>query len=89
MTIERLSNFVVPALHTDGQFGCGGTMARLIEDGAIVTYVAFSAAPESGPEGFPPAYASRAARSATTTRSSGTTDLSRLSRSGAPCTSSS
>ena len=36
---------LVLAPHTDdGEFGCGGTMARLVEAGAEVRYVAFSIA---------------------------------------------
>jgi N-acetylglucosamine malate deacetylase 1 len=54
MTIERFKNVLVLAPHTDdGEFGCGGTMARLIENGARVTYAAFSTAAKSVPEGFP------------------------------------
>jgi LmbE family N-acetylglucosaminyl deacetylase len=46
---------LVLAPHTDdGEFGCGGTMARLVEDGADVRYVAFSIATRSLPEGFAP-----------------------------------
>jgi LmbE family N-acetylglucosaminyl deacetylase len=46
---------LVLAPHTDdGEFGCGGTMARLVEQGAEVHYVAFSIATRSLPEGFPP-----------------------------------
>src|SRR6185437_5104743 len=46
---------LVLAPHTDdGEFGCGGTMARLVEEGADVRYVAFSIATRSLPEGFPP-----------------------------------
>ncbi len=46
---------LVLAPHTDdGEFGCGGTMARLVENGADVRYVAFSIATRSLPEGFPP-----------------------------------
>lgn len=41
--------------HTDdGEFGCGGTMARLIEEQNIVFHVAFSSAEESLPKGMPP-----------------------------------
>ena len=44
---------LVLAPHTDdGEFGCGGTMARLVEAGAEVRYVAFSIATRSLPEGF-------------------------------------
>ncbi len=54
MTIERFQNVLVLAPHTDdGEFGCGGTMARLIESGVRVTYAAFSTAAKSVPDGFP------------------------------------
>jgi N-acetylglucosamine malate deacetylase 1 len=44
---------LVLAPHTDdGEFGCGGTMARLVEEGVDVRYVAFSIATRSLPEGF-------------------------------------
>src|SRR5439155_20281143 len=46
---------LVLAPHTDdGEFGAGGTMARLVEEGSDVRYVAFSIATRSLPEGFPP-----------------------------------
>jgi N-acetylglucosamine malate deacetylase 1 len=46
---------LVLAPHTDdGEFGCGGTITRLVEAGAEVRYVAFSIATRSLPEGFPP-----------------------------------
>ena len=46
---------LVLAPHSDaGEFGCGGTMARLVEQGVEVRYVAFSIATRSLPEGFPP-----------------------------------
>jgi LmbE family N-acetylglucosaminyl deacetylase len=46
---------LVLAPHTDdGEFGCGGTMARLVEEGADVRYVAFSIATRSLPAGFAP-----------------------------------
>ena len=54
VSIERFDNVLVLAPHTDdGEFGCGGTMARLIENGVKVTYAAFSTAAKSVPEGFP------------------------------------
>ena len=54
MTIERFRNVLVLAPHTDdGEFGCGGTIARLVESGVKVTYVAFSTAAKSVPKGFP------------------------------------
>ena len=46
---------LVLAPHTDdGEFGCGVTMARLVEAGCEVRYVAFSIATRSLPEGFAP-----------------------------------
>jgi LmbE family N-acetylglucosaminyl deacetylase len=46
---------LVLAPHTDdGEFGCGGAMARLVEEGAEVRYVAFSIATRSLPDGFAP-----------------------------------
>ena len=46
---------LVLAPHTDdGEFGCGGTIARLVEAGADVHYMAFSTASRSLPEGFSP-----------------------------------
>ncbi len=57
---------LVLAPHTDdGEFGCGGTMARLVEAGADVRYVAFSTARQSLPEGFPPDTLAREVREAT------------------------
>jgi LmbE family N-acetylglucosaminyl deacetylase len=53
--IETWQKVLVLAPHTDdGEFGCGGTMARLVESGAEVRYVAFSIATKSLPEGFAP-----------------------------------
>jgi N-acetylglucosamine malate deacetylase 1 len=53
--IEGIRRALVLAPHTDdGEFGCGGTMARLVEGGAEVRYVAFSIATRSLPPGFPP-----------------------------------
>jgi LmbE family N-acetylglucosaminyl deacetylase len=45
---------LVLAPHTDdGEFGCGGTIARLIEEGTEVHYVALSIAEDSVPSGLP------------------------------------
>jgi LmbE family N-acetylglucosaminyl deacetylase len=45
---------LILAPHTDdGELGCGGTMARLLEEGYEVYYVAFSTCRESVPEGMP------------------------------------
>ena len=53
--IEGWKRVVVLAPHTDdGEFGCGGTMARLVDAGVEVHYVAFSIATRSLPDGFPP-----------------------------------
>jgi N-acetylglucosamine malate deacetylase 1 len=58
---------LVLAPHTDdGEFGCGGTTARLLEAGAEVRYVALSIATRSLPEGFPPDTLAREVREATT-----------------------
>jgi len=53
--IDGLSRVLVLAPHTDdGEFGCGGAMARLVESGADVRQIAFSIASRSLPEGFAP-----------------------------------
>jgi LmbE family N-acetylglucosaminyl deacetylase len=58
---------LVLAPHTDdGEFGAGGTMARLVDAGVDVRYVAFSIATRSLPEGFPPDTLAREVRDATT-----------------------
>jgi len=47
-------NIIVLAPHTDdGEFGCGGSIAKFIEEGHNVYYVAFSTAKKSVPEGLP------------------------------------
>lgn len=47
-------NVLVLAPHTDdGELGAGGFIAKLIEQGARVTYVAFSTAEESVPDHLP------------------------------------
>lgn len=51
--ISKFKNVFVLAPHTDdGELGAGGTIARLIEAGANVFYLAFSTAGESVPDGF-------------------------------------
>ena len=53
--IEAWKRVLVLAPHTDdGEFGCGGTMARLVEAGVEVHYLAFSIATRSLPDGFAP-----------------------------------
>ena len=45
---------LILAPHTDdGEFGCGGTIARMLEEGIEVHHVAFSAAEESLPAQYP------------------------------------
>ena len=64
--ISDWKRVLVLAPHTDdGEFGCGGTMARLVEAGAEVRYVAFSIATKSLPDGFPPDTLAREVREAT------------------------
>ena len=43
---------LVLCAHTDDESGCSGTIARFIEEGNHVTYVAFSTCGKSVPEGF-------------------------------------
>jgi LmbE family N-acetylglucosaminyl deacetylase len=65
--IGDIRRALVLAPHTDdGEFGCGGTMARLVEQGAEVRYVAFSIATRSLPPGFAPDTLAREVREATT-----------------------
>ncbi|MGH3034379.1 MAG: PIG-L deacetylase family protein [Gaiellaceae bacterium] len=64
--IEGWKRVLVLAPHTDdGEFGCGGAMARLVEAGVEVRYVAFSIATKSLPDGFPPDTLAREVREAT------------------------
>jgi len=64
--IDGWKRALVLAPHTDdGEFGCGGTMARLVEGGVEVRYVAFSIATKSLPEGFPPDTLAQEVREAT------------------------
>lgn len=51
--LESFKSVLVLAPHTDdGELGAGGTIAKLAEQGAEISYVAFSAAEESVPAGF-------------------------------------
>jgi N-acetylglucosamine malate deacetylase 1 len=64
--MEQWRRALVLAPHTDdGEFGCGGAMARLVDAGCDVRYVAFSIATRSLPEGFPPDALAREVREAT------------------------
>ena len=54
MITKNISRVLVLAPHTDdGEFGCGGTIARLIKEGIEVHYVAFSACEQSVLPEFP------------------------------------
>jgi N-acetylglucosamine malate deacetylase 1 len=65
--IDAWRRVLVLAPHTDdGEFGCGGTIARLLERGIEVRYVAFSIATKSLPPGFPPDTLAQEVREATT-----------------------
>ncbi len=45
---------IVLAPHTDdGELGCGASIAKILQEGAIVYYVALSTAEQSVPDGFP------------------------------------
>ncbi len=45
---------VILAPHTDdGELGCGASISKMLEEGALVYYVAFSTADESVPKHFP------------------------------------
>lgn len=51
--LNNIKSALVLAPHTDdGELGCGGTIARLIEQGAEVHLAAFSPCRKSVPEGF-------------------------------------
>jgi N-acetylglucosamine malate deacetylase 1 len=64
--IEAWKRALVLAPHTDdGEFGAGGTMARLVDVGCEVRYLAFSIATRSLPPGFPPDTLAREVREAT------------------------
>ena len=93
--IEAWKRVLVLAPHTDdGEFGCGGTMARLVEAGVEVHYHAFSIATRSLPPGFAPDTLAREVREATgelgipEAQLESTTSTSARSRSGARTSSS-
>ena len=49
-----MKKVLVLAPHTDdGELGCGGTVARLLEEGSQVWFAVFSTCEESVPEGYP------------------------------------
>lgn len=66
MTLDSMRNILVLAPHTDdGELGCGGTIARFVEQGCNVTYAAFSTAEQSLPPGMPPGTLKREVAEAT------------------------
>jgi LmbE family N-acetylglucosaminyl deacetylase len=49
-----MSRVLLVNAHTDdSEYGCGGTIARLLEQGHLVHYIAFSGSEESVPKGLP------------------------------------
>jgi len=53
--VKQFKKALVLAPHTDdGEFGCGGTINRLVESGCEVHYAAFSSCRQSVPPQFPP-----------------------------------
>lgn len=56
---------LVLGAHTDDEFGCSGTIARLIDQGTEVHYAVFSTCAESLPPGFPVDALDREVRRAT------------------------
>lgn len=54
MTLTHQRRILVLAPHTDdGEFGCGGSIARYLDEGCDVHYAAFSLCEESVPDGWP------------------------------------
>lgn len=52
--MNDINKIIVLAPHTDdGEFGCGGSVARFIEEGKEIYYAAFSTAEESVPKPWP------------------------------------
>lgn len=65
--LSSCKNILVLAPHTDdGELGAGGFIAKLIENGASVTYAAFSTAEESVPAHLPKDILKTEVRAATT-----------------------
>jgi N-acetylglucosamine malate deacetylase 1 len=61
-----IKKILVLAPHTDdGEFGCGGSIAKFIEEGLDVYYAAFSACELSVPKEFPPDILIREVKEAT------------------------
>lgn len=65
MTTFAFATVLVLGAHPDDEFGCSGTIIRLLEQGSDVHYVAFSICEESVPAGWPKDVLDREAREAT------------------------
>lgn len=52
--LSSFARVLVLCAHTDDEFGCAGTILRLVEAGARVRYLALSRCEDSVPEGLPP-----------------------------------
>jgi len=64
---NQFKKILILAPHTDdGELGVGGTIARFIEKGAEVYYVAFSTAEQSIPDGFEKGILKKEVKAATT-----------------------
>jgi LmbE family N-acetylglucosaminyl deacetylase len=50
----KFKRTIVLGAHTDDEFGCSGTIIRLLESGVEVYYAVFSTCEESVPDGWPP-----------------------------------
>jgi N-acetylglucosamine malate deacetylase 1 len=68
IALKLPESVLVLSPHTDdGEFGSGGTIARLLRERSDVAYVAFSSAEESVPPGFPKGILRRECLNATRT----------------------
>ncbi|MBM3778741.1 MAG: PIG-L family deacetylase [Acidimicrobiia bacterium] len=63
--LERVGKALVLCPHTDDEFGCAGTIVRLVEAGAEVRYIALSRCEESVPAGLPDDVLERECRACT------------------------
>jgi len=64
--INNFKKILVLAPHTDdGELGCGGTIAKFIEEKKQVFYIAFSSAEKSVPQGLPKDILKKEVRKAT------------------------
>lgn len=71
-----MNRALVLAPHTDdGEIGCGGTIAKLIEDGTRVYYATFSVCEDSVPAGFPKDILEKEVKAATQTLGIAAADL--------------